>query len=75
MFGPRKLLTLQGHPEFDGSIMVALLEATDELGFNDRTLWDDAMEESKKPHDGELVASTIVRFIRGELDSLDAGTR
>ncbi|KAL9115528.1 MAG: hypothetical protein Q9227_000849 [Pyrenula ochraceoflavens] len=72
MFRPRKLLTLQGHPEFDGEIMVSLLEATDELGFDDKTLWQDAMARSREPHHGELVASVILRFIRGDFDSLDA---
>ena len=75
MFSPRKLLTLQGHPEFDGEMMIALLEATDELGFNDRSLWEDAMSKTEKSHDGGLVASAIVRFMHGEFDSLGVKSR
>ena len=73
MFRNRKLFTLQGHPEFNGEIMCKLLEASDNLGFEDRTLWKDAMNRVSYEHDGVLVAATILRFIRddSEFDSLN----
>ena len=67
-FRAGKLLTLQAHPEFDGEIMRLLLEATDELGFEDRTLWESAMQRSQMPHDGGLVAGAVVRFVMGDAD-------
>ena len=68
MILPGKLMTLQGHPEFDSEIMLQLLDATDELGFEDKALWEDAMSRVEEPHDGILVAAAFLRFIHGEFD-------
>ena len=67
MYVPRKLLTLQGHPEFNEEIMLELLKASEDLGFDDKKLYDDAMSRVHDEHDGTLVAATMLRFVRGEL--------
>ncbi|KAI9661718.1 MAG: hypothetical protein M1821_008956 [Bathelium mastoideum] len=68
MLIPRKLITLQGHPEFNGEIMLQLLNASDELGFEDKALWEDAVRRAKEPHDGALIAATFLRFLQGGFD-------
>ena len=68
MFVPGQVLTLQGHPEFGAEIMKLLLNATDELGFEDRTLWEDALARAEKPHDGALIAAAILEFLYGKFD-------
>ena len=68
MFRPQKFLTLQGHPEFNGEIMVHLLKASDDLGFEDKTLFEDAMSRVHDDHDGTIVAATMLKFLIGELD-------
>ncbi|KAI9699229.1 MAG: hypothetical protein M1820_007201 [Bogoriella megaspora] len=65
---PEKLISLQGHPEFDGEIMLHLLEATEELGFEDSSLLEDALNRVNDPHDAEVIAATFLRFIRGDFD-------
>lgn len=66
-FRSGKLLTLQAHPEFNGEIMRQLLEVSDDLGFEDRTLWEHAMKRSQVPHDGELVAEVAINFVMGSV--------
>ncbi|KAL8703690.1 MAG: hypothetical protein Q9225_008113, partial [Loekoesia sp. 1 TL-2023] len=68
MYIPQKVLTLQGHPEFNEEIMLELLKASDEIGFTDKRVWEDAMGRVGDEHDGTLVAAVMLRFVRGELD-------
>ena len=70
MFRPRSLLTLQSHPEFDGDIMIKLLDASNDLGFNDKTLWQDSMDRANHQHDGTLVAAAMLQFLHGKFDDL-----
>ena len=65
MFRAGKLLMLQAHPEFDGKTVRDLLAASADLGFEDRTLLEEAMRNSYLPHDGELVAERVVKFTLG----------
>lgn len=65
---PWKFLTLQGHPEFNAEIMLDLLKANDELGFEDKALYDDAMSRVHDKHDGTLVAAAMLQFLKGELN-------
>ncbi|KAL9607919.1 MAG: hypothetical protein Q9167_007215 [Letrouitia subvulpina] len=65
MFVPGRLMTLQGHPEFDDKIMVELLKASKDLGFEDDALIDDAMSRVNNKHDGTLVAAVLLKFIGG----------
>ncbi|KAL8822661.1 MAG: hypothetical protein Q9191_006606 [Dirinaria sp. TL-2023a] len=68
MYLPRKLITLQGHPEFNEEIMLELLKAGDAIGFTDKTLYSDAMNRVYDKHDGTLIAAAMLEFVRGELD-------
>lgn len=68
MYLPRKLITLQGHPEFNEEIMLELLKASDDIGFTDKTLYNDAMGRVHDKHDGMLIAAAMLEFVRGELD-------
>jgi len=68
MYLPRKFLTLQGHPEFNEEIMLELLKASDEVGFEDKALYNDAMSRVHNKHDGTLVVATMLKFLKSELD-------
>lgn len=68
MFVPGKLLTLQGHPEFHDEIMLELLKASKDLGFEDEALIDDAMSRVNNKHDGTLIAAILLKFVRGTLE-------
>ena len=63
MIVPRKLMTLQGHPEFGEDIMLQLLEAHDESEDEDDKLYHDAMSRVGLKHDGTLVAQAFIRFL------------
>ncbi|KAL9602067.1 MAG: hypothetical protein Q9219_002063 [cf. Caloplaca sp. 3 TL-2023] len=67
IYVPQKILTLQGHPEFNEDIMTELLKASDEVGFSDDRAKEDALRRVGDEHDGTLVAAVMVRFIRGEM--------
>ena len=63
MYVPNKLITLQGHPEFGGYIMLELLKARSDLGIlvDDET-YESALQRAKNNHDGVLVAKVVLRF-------------
>ena len=68
MYLPQKVLTLQAHPEFDGDSMLELLKASDELGFEDKALMDNAISRVHAEHDGILIAGVMLKFLKDGLD-------
>ncbi|KAM0691592.1 hypothetical protein Q7P36_007791 [Cladosporium allicinum] len=63
MYERKRLITTQGHPEFDEDIVAELLENRHDRGvFDDRT-YEDAMRRVKKHHDGVRVAGAFLRFM------------
>ena len=63
MYAPRRLLAVQGHPEFDGDIVAELLQRRHEQGIFDRPTFDEAMGRVRHAHDGTRVASAFLRFL------------
>ena len=63
MYIARKLITIQGHPEFNREIVTELLEARHEQGIFNDEIFEDGMRRVGDGHDGVLVARAFLRFL------------
>lgn len=63
MYEKKRLITVQGHPEFNGDIVSELLDSRHEKGIFDDGTYKDGMERVKKHHDGVAVAAAFIRFL------------
>jgi len=63
MYIPNRLLTVQGHPEFNEEIMTEILEARHATGIFDDEAFGGAMKRVVKPHDGLVVSRAFIRFL------------
>ncbi|KAL9125137.1 MAG: hypothetical protein Q9217_005613 [Psora testacea] len=64
MYIPKRLITVQGHPEFTEEIVRELLVARHEQGIFDDDVFDDAIGRVADEQDGVLVAAAFLRFLR-----------
>ena len=64
MYIPRKLIAVQGHPEFTQDIVTELLIARHEQGIFDDATFEDGMERVGRQHDGVLVAIAFLKFLQ-----------
>lgn len=62
---PHKLLTVQGHPEFDAEIVRELLEVRHEQGIFDDGVFEEALGRVERRQDGVVVAKAFLRFLLG----------
>ncbi len=63
MYVAKRLMTVQGHPEFNEEIVSELLRARHEIGIFDDEVFADAMGRVDKYQDGVLVAQAFLRFL------------
>ena len=63
LYMPGRILTVQGHPEYDGFVITSLLEARYKTGIFDEGTFHSGMERAGKPHDGVLFGEAVWRFI------------
>lgn len=63
MYEKKRLITVQGHPEFNGDIVSELLDSRHEKGIFDDGTYKDGMERVRKHHDGVAVAAAFIRFM------------
>ena len=63
MYIAKKLITVQGHPEFNEEIVREILEKRHELGVFDDETFSDAMSRVGKYQDGVVVAQAFLRFL------------
>ena len=63
MYEKKRLITVQGHPEFNGDIVSELLDNRHERGIFDDGLYKDGMERVRKHHDGIAVSAAFIRFM------------
>ena len=63
MYIPRKLITVQGHPEFDEEIMAQILEGRLKQGLFDKDVFEDGMARASKKQDGLDIMAAILRFM------------
>lgn len=63
MYVPRRLITVQGHPEFNEEIMTEILNARHAIGVFDDNTFEEAMKRAVEPHDGLVVSKAFLRFL------------
>jgi hypothetical protein len=63
---PKRVMTIQGHPEFTEEIMRELLNRAYAMGFFDKKLFKESMAKVDKYQDGVVVAQAFLRFLLEE---------
>lgn len=62
MYARGRLITVQGHPEFNGDIETELIERRHEQGIFDDGMYQDGMGRVRNHHDGVAVGAAFIRF-------------
>ncbi|KAL5116471.1 hypothetical protein ACEQ8H_005592 [Pleosporales sp. CAS-2024a] len=62
MYKRNKLISVQGHPEFNAEIMHVIVKARNKQGIFEDEQTRDALERSGKQHDGVNIAKAFLRF-------------
>lgn len=63
MYVPKKLITVEGHPEFTREIVTMILEKRRGQGVFGEEDYRDGLSRVDKPHDGVMIASAFLRFL------------
>lgn len=63
LYIPKRLFTVQGHPEFNEYIMSRVVEMRHEQKIFDVETFQDGMSRAGKPHDGQIVGAAICKFL------------
>jgi len=63
MYVKDRLITIQGHPEFNEAIMRELLEIRKDQGLWPIEEWQAGMDKVADHHDGVVVAAAFLRFL------------
>jgi GMP synthase-like glutamine amidotransferase len=63
MYVKNRLITVQGHPEFNGDVVAELLENRHQRGIFDDAMYEDGMARVRKHHDGVAVGAGFLRFL------------
>jgi GMP synthase-like glutamine amidotransferase len=63
MYIPKRIITVQGHPEFNEEIVRELLIARHASGIFNDEMFEDAMGRVDKSQDGVAVSSAFLRFL------------
>ena len=64
LYVPKRVVTVQGHPEFTEEIVRELLTTRLEQAIFDAEVYGDAVRRVGDEHDGVLVAGAFLRFLR-----------
>jgi GMP synthase-like glutamine amidotransferase len=63
MYQKNRLMTVQGHPEFNGDVVSELLQRRHDQGIFDDAMYDEGMSRVRKHHDGTIVGAAFLRFL------------
>ncbi|KAL8644607.1 MAG: hypothetical protein Q9210_007167 [Variospora velana] len=66
MFVPRRVFTVQGHPEFTEEILVEILEVRHQEGVFGDEIYKEAMARVGRRHDGVMVGKRFIEFFLGK---------
>lgn len=66
MYIEGRVITVQGHPEFNQGIVTELLESRHQMGIFDDATYEDGMARVDKAQDGVVVAKAFLRFLLEE---------
>ena len=65
MYVPNRLISVQGHPEFDDEMVTAICEKRHEQGIFDDETFTDAISRVKNEQDGVTVAQGFLKMLTG----------
>lgn len=60
----KRLLSVQGHPEFTGEIIREIIEVRHSTGVFDEEAYRTHIKKVDLPHDGIAIGKAIIRFLR-----------
>ncbi|KIW63875.1 hypothetical protein PV04_08845 [Phialophora macrospora] len=63
MYSPRRLMTTQGHPEFNQEIMTEIVNTRHATGIFDDKAYKEHMGKVSQPHDGLIVSQAFLKFL------------
>lgn len=63
MYTKGRLITVQGHPEFNGEIVADITQSRYEQGLFTQQDYDDAMSRVHLPHHGAQCAYVFIKFL------------
>ena len=63
MYERGRLMTIQGHPEFNEEIIRELLKSRHSQGIFGDDVYKDGMDRVSNHHDGVVVSSAFLRFL------------
>lgn len=66
MYAKNRLITVQGHPEFNADIVSELLINRHDKGIFDDAMYADGMKRVRNHHDGVAVSAAFIRFLLEE---------
>ncbi|KAL1967995.1 hypothetical protein VTN77DRAFT_2412 [Rasamsonia byssochlamydoides] len=66
MYAPRRLITVQGHPEFTDEIVSEILDSRSKAGIFTEEEYKEAMGRVKNQHDGIAVGVAFLKFLLDE---------
>lgn len=63
MYIKNRIITVQGHPEFNQEIVTELLESRHGSGVFDDGMYKDGMDRVGYEHDGVVVSKAFIEFL------------
>lgn len=63
MYLPRRFITVQGHPEFNGEIETEIIENRARMGVFSENQAQEALGRVHNEHDGVSIGATFLRFL------------
>lgn len=66
LYAPRRFVTVQGHPEFNGEIQKEIIDSWTQAGIFSEAQSQDALSRVNNPHDGVAIGTTFLTFLLEE---------
>jgi len=63
MYAKGRLITVQGHPEFNAEMVTHILGARHDAGVFKDEIYEDGIKRVEETHGGEVIARAFVRFL------------
>lgn len=64
LYAQKRLMTLQGHPEFTSDIVREILEIRKKSGIFNHEVFTEMISRVDDKHDGMIVARAFLKFLR-----------
>lgn len=63
MYSPRRFITVQGHPEFNGEIETEIIQSRTKAGVFSEDEARDALRRAGNEHDGVAIGAKFLEFL------------